>query len=146
MVPNAPSRLSRVHRKLLGEAQRALPDLGRVGFEIRADAGDGGRHYAYCQQSRDGSIKIAFSPNALALSDAHLLGLMAHELGHAIDFRYPPQRLTQQIGDSIPRERERRADEIARRVFGHVIEYDPRIGYVQCVACDGVAPRPKGLR
>lgn len=145
MVPNT-SKLHAAHRKYLRAAKKRLPDLAPVAFSVRDDAGDGGRHYAYCQQHPDGATSIAFSPNAFSLPDAHVQGLMAHEFGHAIDFQFPAAEIARRLGEGIPRERERRADEIAARVFGHDIEYDPRIGHVQCIDCGGVTPRPKGLR
>lgn len=144
-MPNT-SVLSRTFAKCLRFAQQAHTDLGHVGFKVSAKAGDAGRHYAYCEQHPDDSLSITVAPDAAALTHKHILGLMFHELGHAIDFRYSSDELTRRIGSGIPRERERRADEIARRVFGHVIEYDPSIGNVQCVACYGVSPRPRGLR
>jgi len=145
LVPNI-GVLRQTFAGCLKKAQRAFPDLGHVGFEVNKDAGDAERHYAYCQQHPNDSLSITFAPKAARLTQKHLLGLMYHELGHAIDFRYPPRELTQRIGSGIPRERERRADEIARRTFNHVIQYDPKIGFVQCVRCHGVSPRPRGLR
>ena len=139
-------RIYAAHRKCMRQAQAALPDLDPVAFAMRADAGDGGRHYAYCQQHPDGSTSIAFSPNSFPLPDAHIDGLMAHEFGHAIDFQFSAAEIARRLGGGIPRERERRADEIASRVFGHAIEYDPAIGHVQCINCGGVTPRPRGLR
>lgn len=138
--------LPRTFDKCLRFAQQKLGDLGHVGFHISKDAGTAGRHFAYCQQHPNGSLSITFAPRAAALPDEHRQGLMFHELGHAIDFRYPGGELTRRIGSGIPSESERRADEIARRVFGHTIQYDPSIGHVQCVACDGVSPRPRGLK
>jgi hypothetical protein len=147
MVPNGASKaLTRTFAKCLRWAQGTYADLGPVGFKTSPAAGDAGRHYAYCEQHPDDSLTIVFAPDVVALTHKHLLGLMFHELGHAIDFRYPAGELTRRIGGGIPRERERRADEIARRTFGHVIEYDPDIGNVQCVACNGVFPRPRGLQ
>jgi len=130
----------------LRRAQDEFPDLGDVAFRIHKDAGDEGRHYAYCEQHRDHSLSITFAPDAADLTERHIVGLMMHELGHAIDFRYPAAELARRIGAGLPRERERRADEIANRTFGVEIQYDERIGYVQCIRCDGVSPRPRGLR
>lgn len=148
MVPNksGKSTLTRTFAKCLRWAQGRHVDLGAIGFQVSPSAGDAGRHYAYCEQHPDDSLTIVFAPDAAVLTHKHLLGLMFHELGHAIDFRYPGGELTRRIGGGIPQERERRADEIARRTFGHVIQYDPEIGHVQCVACNGVSPRPRGLR
>jgi len=137
-------------RGLFDSCFRALrerfPDFPNVSFRLHEDAGDQGRHYAYCEQKPDRSLHITFAPDAAELSKKHIIGLMYHELGHAVDFEYPGRHLTYRLGSGIPRERERRADEIARRVFGVDIQYDPRIGYVQCVRCDGVSPRPRGLK
>jgi hypothetical protein len=148
LMPNKAdlSVLPRTFAECLKKAQRKFPDLGHVGFNVNEDAGDSGRHYAYCQQFPDDSLAITFAPRAAGLTRKHLLGLMFHELGHAIDFRFPVEGLTRRVGSGIPRERERRADEIARRTFNHVIQYDPKIGFVQCVACNGVSPRPGGLK
>jgi len=148
LMPNKSdlTALPKTFSECLQKARRKFKDLGDIGFQVSKSAGDSGRHYAYCQQHPDNSLSITFAPRAAGLTQKHLLGLMFHELGHAIDFRYSSGELTQRIGSGIPREPERRADEIARRTFHHVIEYDPSIGFVQCVDCNGVSPRPKGLK
>jgi hypothetical protein len=106
-----------------------------------ADNGHGSeRQFGYCM---DGSpIKIAFAAKTEDLPIANIRGLMAHEFGHALDYRYGkdlPKMLRQRLPDGV----ERRADAIAKAVFGRTIKYDSRD--IQCVQCEGVDKRPRRL-
>lgn len=69
-------------------------------------------------------------------------GIMMHELGHAIDFRYGPRDVRawqRRSGDRI----ERDADEIANEVFGVTIGYR---GPCLLQSTLGGSARPRGLR
>lgn len=122
-----------------------FPDFGDCELHVdeRAGADNGAgaaRQYGYC---KDGDpIVIAFAMKVEELPDENISGLMRHEFGHALDYRYGDD-LGRLLGRRLPDGVERRADAIAEAVFGEPIEYDERL--VQCVDCGGVAPRPRRL-
>lgn len=113
--------------------------------EQRDDAGDGGRHYAYCEVY-DGDIIVAYSPDILDLKQSFIDGIALHELGHAVDFCYSQRALDEMFGVKLDRDPEHRADEIIELLLGETIQYD-RPDFVQCVGeeCSG-GQRPRGLR
>lgn len=126
-----------------------FPDFGDI--ELHQDekaGGDNGhgseRQFGYCADADgDQPICIAFASKTEGLPPENIRGLMAHEFGHALDYRYGKQ-LPQMLGvRRLPHGVERRADAIAHAVFGGVIEYDA--DDVQCLACQGVSPRPRRL-
>lgn len=127
------------------EVEETFPDVGTI--ELHHDdraADDNGagseRQFGYCM---DGSpIVIAFAAKAEALPDTHIRGLMAHEFGHALEYRYGVEELEKRLG-KLPPTVEARADAIAERVFGDTIRYDDAC--VQCVGCAGTSPRPSHL-
>ncbi len=121
-------------------------DLGWIHLASDERAGEGGeRQFAFCQAHNDGRLTVAFAPKVEKLPDSHILGLMAHELGHAIDFRYPRSVVCERLElHGLPKGAERRADVIAEHVFGFPIEYDE--DDIQCVGCGGRSPRPSYLR
>jgi hypothetical protein len=125
--------------------ERAFPDFGEL--ELHQDekaGGDNGhgseRQFGYCM---DGDpIRIAFAAKTDDLPEANIRGLMAHEFGHALDYRYG-EKLGKMLGQRLPEGVERRADSIAKAVFGRTIKYDGRD--IQCVACQGKSVRPRRL-
>ncbi len=131
---------------LFRKLEERFPNFGSLSLYEDSRAHDGGRHYAYCAKNSDGSIEIAFARQAaLDLSDDHLIAMMAHEMGHAIDFAYGARRLKSDLGVKLSDDVERRADQIAEAVFGFAIRYDPKCAYTQSLT-KGVYPRPKGLK
>lgn len=122
-----------------------FPDFGSCELHEDDAAGDDNgagsdRQYAYCM---DGDpMVIAFAPKASELSKANLRGLMRHEFGHALEYRYGVAELERRLG-KLPPTVERRADAIAELVWGDPIVYDRRL--VQCVGKNGVHPRPAHL-
>lgn len=127
------------------KAERMFPDLGTIELHedeaAGADNGSGSeRQFGYC--AAGDPIVIAFAPKVESLPMKNIRGLMAHEFGHAIDFRYGKD-LNRMLGIRLPAGVERRADAIAKAVFGKTIEYDERL--IQCVDCDGTSPRPRKL-
>ncbi len=117
-------------------------DLGEIGLICDPRAGEGGeRQFAYCR-STPNTITIAFAPQAEQLDHSNIVGLMAHELGHAIDARFSPAELQRRIGP-LDAGAERRADQIAEHAFGFTIRYDDKD--VQCVGTRGRSPRPNYL-
>lgn len=147
MTPNRASAPSPRVRAVFDElvdviSEGRFRDFGDIGLVMDPVAGEGGaRQFAYCRVDGD-DITIAFAPKAESLPRPNLVGLMAHELGHAIDFRYPETEIVERTGLELAPGLERRADQIAEAVLGTQIRYDD--GDVQCVG-HGRAPRPAYL-
>ena len=125
--------------------ERRFPDFGEC--ELHQDEGaasDNGagseRQFGYC--AAGDPIVIAFASKIEGVPMKNIRGLMRHEFGHALDFRYG-KALPKLLGRRLPDGAERRADAIAEGVFGEPIRYDDRL--IQCVQCDGVSPRPRRL-
>lgn len=141
----------------LAQAQRAFdecfdvvearfPDFGECELHEDGRAGsDNGagseRQFGYCKDGQP--IIIAFAAKVEQLPEHNVRGLMRHEFGHALDFRYGRRPLEKLLGVNLSPMTERRADQIAEAVFGEPIEYDQRL--IQCVDCGGVSPRPRRL-
>jgi hypothetical protein len=140
-----PGRLEEVFDETFDVVEEQFPNVGTIELHEDEAAGtDNGagseRQFAYCQ---DGDpIIIAFAPKSDGLPDSHLRGLMRHEFGHALEYRFGVRALEEVLG-KLPKKVERRADAIAEAVFGEPIEYDERC--VQCVGVGGKRPRPKHL-
>jgi hypothetical protein len=100
------------------------------------------RNYAYCTNPlaadkfgvEDGVCLIVVAPKILKADRPRVLGLLMHELGHAVDFQKSP--------DHPNHGSERRADAIAQHIWGIPIRYDGDT--VQSICC-GVHPRPAHL-
>jgi GNAT superfamily N-acetyltransferase len=128
------------------DVEARFPDLGTVELhEDEAAGSDNGagseRQFAYCKEGSP--LIIAFAPKAEGLPDSHLRGLMRHEFGHAMEYRYGVKALEEKLGRKLPEQVERRADAIAEAIWGEPIEYDE--AFVQCVGVGGVHPRPRHL-
>lgn len=148
MTRNGSAKLARAKRvfdECFDVVEQTFPDFGdcELHHDERAGGDNGAgsdRQYGYC---KDGDpIVIAFASKIEDLPVENIRGLMRHEFGHAIDFRYGKQ-LGRRLGIRLPIGVERRADAIAAAVFGDDIRYDERL--VQCVRCQGVSPRPRRL-
>lgn len=148
MAPNARAPMPKV-RDAFDECFDALveqfPDFGDL--ELHHDekaGGDNGhgseRQFGYCMDGNP--IRVAFAAKTEDLPVANIRGLMAHEFGHALDYRYGDE-LGKMLGQRLPAGVERRADAIAKAVFGRTIKYDGRD--IQCVACQGKSVRPRRL-
>lgn len=139
-------RLAEAFDEAFDTVEERFDDFGTAELHEDEDAGaDNGagpeRQFAYC---RDGNpIIIAFAPKAERLPDSHLRGLMRHEFGHALEYRYGVEELERRLGMRLPEKVERRADVVAEAVFGEPINYDD--AYVQCVGVSGTSPRPSHL-
>jgi hypothetical protein len=125
--------------------EERLPGVGTIELHVDERAGaDNGRgserQFGYCKDGEN--IVIAFAAKTEKLPVANIRGLMAHEFGHALDYVYG-KKLGGLLGVRLPEGVERRADAIAKAVFGETIKYDSKD--IQCVACDGVSPRPRRL-
>lgn len=141
------SSVVRVFDECFATLKQQFPDFGDI--ELHEDekaGGDNGhgseRQFGYC---KDGDpIVLAFAAKTDSLARPFIRGLMRHEFGHAIDFRYGKAKLERTLGIKLPAGVERRADAIAEAVFGDPIVYGGK-HLVQCVSCEGEYPRPKKL-
>lgn len=146
ITPN-PSSAKREFNALFAALDRMFPDFGTLTLVEDDAAHDGGRHYAYCGRSNHGAMEIAFAGAAGDdLRPENMRAMMAHEMGHALDFRYGKQQLTERLCWRLSDDdAELRADQIAEAVFLFPIRYDAKRAYLQTTG-PGVYPRPKGLR
>lgn len=143
-----PTRMPRVRRafeQVFALVKESFPDFGAIELhqdeKAGADNGVGAeRQFGYCM-SGDPQV-IAFAAKTERLPEANILGLMAHEFGHALDNRYG-KKLPGMLGVRLPAGAELRADAIAKAAFGKTIRYDAHD--VQCIGCRGTAPRPRRL-
>jgi hypothetical protein len=100
------------------------------------------RNYAFCTNPDHGHefgtdpgwCLIVVAPKILKAEVPRVLGLLMHELGHAVDFLCTP--------DHPEHGSERRADAIAQHIWGIPIRYD---GDTVQSTCCGVHPRPPEL-
>lgn len=138
------NRIARAWAQVLAAATPRLPALQAVPLYMDAAAYRAPRNYAFCVGDRHPEIHIA--PEAADLDEDTLLGILWHEAMHAAQqlYRLIDERTGRRwkgSGDS-----EQRTDDLAHRLFGVRIEYDPTT-WLQCLDCPaGVWPRPKGLR
>jgi hypothetical protein len=121
--------------------------FGPVGVVLRHDergARDNGagseRQFGFCEDGEP--IVIGFAAKVERLPAEYIRGLMRHEFGHALDYKFG-SGLERMLGVRLPNGAERRADAIAEAVFGEPIEYGE--ADIQCVGCGGKSPRPKHL-
>ena len=89
------------------------------------------RDFAYTSENSEGGFDIVFSPKIKEASEERMLGLIRHELGHALF-----------LLDGDEDHSEQDADDLAEEVFGTPIRYD-RID-VQTIGM-GSSPRPRHL-
>ncbi|NJN64820.1 MAG: hypothetical protein HC882_08015, partial [Acidobacteria bacterium] len=145
----AANGLSRVHacfNRNFDVLEERFPDFGdlELHHDERAGSSNGhgaDRQFAFCTTKPP--FAISFASKAEKLDDAYLDGLMRHEMGHALDFRYGRRALEKILGARLPESEERRADKIAEHVFGEPIEYGALD--IQCVSCGGKPRRPRKL-
>jgi len=98
------------------------------------------RQLAYAVKD-EGKLEVAISPKLESMSHLIILGVLAHELGHILDFSVPRAQLAFFCG-KLPETPERRADVIAEAVFGFGISYDKND--IQTIG-SGTRPRPERL-
>lgn len=63
-----------------------FPLVVKVEFYVARDAHDTPRHFAGCSET---GKKIVAAPEMVELPHPFVQGILAHELGHAVDFLYP---------------------------------------------------------
>jgi len=141
-TPNPIPRVTAVFDRLFDAVEQAFPDLGEISLHHDEAAARGGaRQFAFCKKGSNDELVIAFALRAEALPEANLEGLLAHEFGHAVDFRYTPSELEARLGP-LPKTPEARADAIAQHLLGGPVRYDD---YDVQTSGPGVEPRPKHL-
>jgi hypothetical protein len=121
-----------VFRRLVREARRAGALRGSLTLRVgHPDDYPSARSYAYCESS---PLRISVAPRLEAAPIDRIEGVLRHELGHAILFAAGYI--------DAPAHTERRADTVARTVFGRTIRYDA--DDVQSTRY-GKSPRPSHL-
>lgn len=141
-IPRVAKQFDREFRQI----ERKFPDFGQLELHqdeaAGRDAGAGAsRQFAYCTTQRP--FIIAFASKAERLPDSYIRGLIRHEMGHALDYRYGKRELERRLNTNLPRGVEKRADAIASAVWEAPIEYGDND--VQCIGCGGKTERPKHL-
>jgi hypothetical protein len=103
------------------------------------------RGYAVAISNGDDTYRLRLAHKTLDAPRHRVEGLLRHELGHMVDYVVPRKRLDawgRSRGVPLAATDERRADDIARAVWGEPIRYDDDL--VQSTR-HGVSPRPKHL-
>lgn len=142
---------------------QGLSKISRVKLTCSSDMHDTPRHFG--GTSQDG-LEIVLAPEMVELQEKFVLGIIAHELGHATDFLYPGEFTIGKDDSIIRRERvsvddtqwlrwqrawdlrdsyvvEKTADLIAGLVWGTPIGYE---GPCTLESFEGGVPRPAALR
>ena len=125
---------------------------------------DTARHFA---ATRDDGLEVILTPEMVEIGEDFVVGIVAHELGHATDFLYPGEFVLGRSGEEIVRRRredtselqwarwltewqkrdayvvEKTADLIAGLVWGMPIGYQ---GPCMLETFEGGVPRPRELR
>jgi hypothetical protein len=141
-----------------------LSSVKRVRFSVSKKMHDSPRHFAATETS---GLKVIVAPELAEVDEPIVVGIMAHELGHATDFLYPGEFVIGRGGESIVRRRqadvgelqwarwmsqwqkrddyvvEKTADLIAGLFFGAPIGYT---GPCMLETFEGGVPRPRNLR
>ncbi len=140
-----------------------FPLAKRTTFYVAPWIHDSPRHFAAC---REDGLSIVVAPELVELPEQTVCGIVAHELGHAVDFLYPGQFALGQGGSALRRgpgdlgeeqwarwmldwgardddQVEMTADAIAELGTGRRIGY---LGPCQLQSFDGGRARPQGLR
>ena len=118
-TPEVKTIVDRIFDETFDRIEEVFPDFGTCEFyedeKAGADNGAGSeRQFAYCQ---DGDpLVIAFAPKSDRLPESHLRGLMRHEFGHALEYRYGVKELEYRLRVRLPAKVERRADANAEAV------------------------------
>jgi hypothetical protein len=103
------------------------------------------RGYAVAISNGDDTYRLRLARKILDAPRHRVEGLLRHELGHMVDYVVPRKHLDAWgRSHSVPLAAtdERRADDIARAVWGEPIRYDDDL--VQSIR-HGVSPRPEHL-
>jgi hypothetical protein len=145
--------------------EAGLERVGKIRLRVRTWVHDGPRHFGAC---REDATEIVLAPELVELGQDMVVGIIAHEFGHATDFAYPGEfwlgrddSVTRRTRDDATSDTEwvrwskawgerdedvveLVADAIASSVMGAPIGY---LGpcCLQSFA-DGGIPRPVGLR
>lgn len=125
------------------EAAVEFPKVKEITLYTDWSAADGGaRQFAYCEQN-DKGVRIVVAPDFEEQGSDHVEAILAHEIGHAIDFLYTRKQIESVLGSALPKTPERLADEIVYRLWGTRISYNGKL----CLQSfrSGITPRPRKL-
>lgn len=141
-----------------------LERIEKTKFRVRNWVHDSPRHFGAC---REDASEIVLAPEMVELSQELVIGIIAHEFGHATDFAYPGEfwlgrgtevvrRTREEAGNETQWVRwskawgerdedvvERVADAIASSIMGAPIGY---LGPCLLQSFSGGVARPAGLR
>lgn len=139
-----------------------FPEVEEVELGIDRKMNSTPRHFAGCYT--DGSL-ISVSPDMADLPTELILGILAHELGHAVDFLNPARfymgkdGLTERLRDRVSDKQWRQLMRGWKERDDDVVEFSAdaiaematgkRIGYVGSCMLQALGrgqPRPRGLR
>lgn len=123
-----------------------LRRVGKTRLSIERKAHDGGRHFAGC---RDDGVVIIAAPELADQGEDIVIGILAHELGHATDFAYPCRYQlvdTQLIEWDHPdwAERARKEEADARALFNRSKQWERRQEDEVELTADAIATRVMG--
>lgn len=104
------------------------------------------RGYGVTFHEKDGRCRMMYAGKILRAPPGRADGVVRHELGHVVDILLPKKELNKWAasrGVKLASTDERRADDIARCIWGEPIYYDRKL-WVQNTRA-GVHPRPRHL-
>lgn len=136
-------RTSVIFNRMIVVARRKFVDLGTVDLCVNEKAGKGKESVRQFGYTQDRPLKVCFAEKIETLPDEYVKGLVAHEIGHVIDFRYGKKEVEKRLHKKLPDGDEKRADKIAEYVFGESVKYGNKD--IQCMRCKGKLKRPKRL-
>ncbi len=102
---------------------------------------DTARHFAACQ---DDGLVILLAPELAEIDDKAVLAVIAHELGHAVDFLYPGQFAMR--GDSEPAEYRSPESMKAKHWHRWLKDWEKRDADLVEMTADAIAHRVMGVR
>ena len=146
-IPNLSVPVPSLVEKRLKEAENFIGYRFNFQFLVgRSELFPNKRDYAFCHYDpHTKMISIVVSPKFLTASFGRQDGVLRHELGHAIDFTMPAEQLEKLAKKHkivLSSSQERKADDIAKMVWGSPLLYDQDL--VQHTTI-GVQPRPRHL-
>jgi hypothetical protein len=120
-----------------------LRRVGKTRLSIEKRAHDGGRHFAMCRD--DGAVIVA-APELADQAEDIVIGILAHELGHAADYSYPCRYqladgalIEWEHPDWVERARKEEGD--ARALFNRSRQWERRVDDEIELTADAIATR-----
>jgi len=137
-VKTTMAQVKAIMRQLWAKAIKNYPELKNTKLITSKAIHDSPRSYGRYYHA---SNTIGVAPEITQLSAAHVRGVLAHELGHAVVDQTSSYKAAKGY-DAI----ERQADRAAEKACGLKVYYDKVGVQVAGAGAQGVRPRPKGLR